>query len=491
MCAAKKLFLAVHLFILMLLANCTLAQERYGMAISNFGGVSAALFNPAATSNQKAFLDVNLLTLGVSFENNFVFIHRQDYTFGNYLSRDPLLPVTGVRGEGLDYKADQQFIKGFVKTDLIGPSFTISLGEHSFGLFSRAVSVTSAREAPGEIGVLLFEGIDYEPLQNIPLLHEEFAVTSMAWGEVGLNYAYRFSSNQFHYLAAGVNVRRLFGYAGAYLSAYNADYTLLQDTIDIRNINADIGFSLPLDYDNSEFNSAGQLFRGSGTAFDLGISYRRHRSMKLIPHPSRPCAREYQPYLYKIGISLLDIGNIRFNNNAQEHAFENAAAWWPEYDTLEFDGLNSLARHLSEVFYNDPDATLSEVNNMRIGTPAALSLQADVQYYPDWYISGAVILPIKLANYQLERPGQLFVSLRYETDIIEVNVPVSLYDFEKPRIGLYGRYRFLSAGTDKLGGFFGFSDMYGLDFYVALNFRILKGHCIKARRYRDCRHLAF
>ncbi len=491
MTAAKNFLLGVQLIILLLFADRAFSQERYGMAISNFGGVSAALLNPAATSNQKAFFDVNLLTLGVSFENNFVFIHQQDYAFGNYLSRDPLLPVTGVSGEGLDYKADQQFINGFVKTDLIGPSFTVSLGEHSFGLFTRAISMTSAREAPGEIGVLLFEGIDYEPLQNTPLLHDEFSVASMAWGEVGLNYAYRFSSNPYHYWAVGVNVRRLFGYAGTYLSAYNADYTLLQDTIDIRNIDADIGFSLPLDYDNSDYTGAGQLFRGSGTAFDLGISYRRHRSMKLIPHPSRPCARDYQPYLYKIGISLLDIGSIRFNNNAQEHTFDNASAWWPEYDTLEFNGLNTLTRHLSEVFYNNPEASLSEVNNMRLGTPAALSLQADVQYYPDWYISGAVILPLKLATYQIERPGQLFVSLRYETDIFEVNLPVSLYDFEKPRIGLYGRYKFLSAGTDKLGGFFGFSDMYGLDFYVALNFHLLKGHCARTRRHSDCRHLAF
>jgi len=56
-------------------------------------------------------------------------------------------------------------------------------------------------------------------------------------------------------------------------------------------------------------------------------------------------------------------------------------------------------------------------------------------------------------------------------------LPVSLYDWNKLRIGLSLRYYYLTIGTEKLGQFFRISNFTGLDLYVALHFFIDKGNC--------------
>jgi len=142
------------------------------------------------------------------------------------------------------------------------------------------------------------------------------------------------------------------------------------------------------------------------------------------------------------------------------------------------------------VFYGDTAASL-KATSFKIGLPAALSFQADYQYFQNWFVNTTLVLPVKLSNVQLSRPAQAIVSLRYESRWFEFGVPLSLYDFQKPRLGVFARIYFISFGTEKLGGFFGYSDFTGLDFYFSVKYNILKGDCNRYKPERDCRHLTF
>jgi hypothetical protein len=61
--------------------------------------------------------------------------------------------------------------------------------------------------------------------------------------------------------------------------------------------------------------------------------------------------------------------------------------------------------------------------------------------------------------------------------MFEVSLPVTLYDWTKPRIGLSARFRGFFIGTEKLSGYFSFSDFTGLDFYAGLKLSLHKGDC--------------
>ncbi len=487
---SPRYFLGIILFLLISFELS--AQEKYGLSVSNFGGINAAHFNPTATVNSKIFLDVNLLSGGFSLANNFVFVHKEDFNLTHLLSSNPTFPSSEVRGEGFDYSTKYDLVNAFTRNDLTGPSVSVSLGNQSFGLFSRAMVVSSVRNMPVDLAVLLFEGIDYEPLHNDSIQGNNFGSAALSWYEVGFNYALIFSQNPFGSWSAGFNFRRLIGYSGAYLKAENADFSFLNDsTLEIRDMNANAGFSLPLDYNTNEFPGPDPMFKGRGIAMDFGLTYRRNRTPKYLPDPRHFCEFEYQPYLYKIGVSLLDVGNIKFGKNAQEHSYEDVSVLWENIDTTEFVSMNDFTRQLSTVFFGNPTASFVGANELKVGLSTAVNLQADFQYFPDWYLSGALILPVKLGDYQIERPGQVYLSLRYESDLVEVNLPVSLYDFEETRIGFYLRYSYFSMGTDKLGTLMGLNDQYGMDIYFSVKYHLAKGSCLSGKRYRDCKHLMF
>lgn len=475
----------------MIISATANAQERVGISLSNYGGINSVHLNPSQLVNSKLYYDVNLLSADIFLQNNFIFIHNADFRLRDMLSRNPVFPTNDVKGEGLDYNPSVEFIDVFEQTDFYGPSFSIVLGGHAVGFFTRAVTMTQVNQFPGYLGTLIYEGFDEDSLHGMPQHDGEFDFASVGWGEIGLSYATTFYKYRYNHWSVGGNLRWLMGYSGAYLQNYDADYTVInQDRIDIRNLDARIGYSLPLDYNTNDFPAPGSFFKGRGMAADVGITFRRNRELPDTRKAQKYCDEAFEDYIYKIGVSLLDLGAITFTDNAAEQFFNNVSADWDQLDTLQFSSINSLAHQLSTVFYGDSLASFSS-DRIKIGMPAALSLQADYNYHPNWYLSAVVVVPLQTSAFQLRRPGQAIVNLRYETSKFEMSLPVSLYDFKKLRVGLAARLHMVTIGTDHLGGYFGAGDFYGMDFYVAVKFHIEKGWCGRYKPQSDCRYLDF
>jgi hypothetical protein len=467
-------------------------QENSGIRLSNFGGINSVHLNPSGLVNSKLFFDFNLVSGNISFENNFLFIHRNDFRLGNFLKPEPVWPSLDTPGEGLDYDASVEFIRGFIQTDFYGPSMSLVLGNHAAGIFTRAVTMTSISDLPGYLGKVMFEGLEYEPLHNIPQNNDYFDVAATGWWEWGLSYAWRFYQKRQNNLSLGLNIRRLYGYAGLNLYSNNTDYTIINDEfIDIRNLDATILMDLPLDYTTTDFPAQFPGFTGRGTVLDFGITYAKNKDWPENRSYMKFCQKEFQEYHYKIGISLLGLGSLNFSKNLLQQHYDNVSVEWNEIDTIEFTTINNLAQQISEIFYNDPDAADINGNTFRLGMPTTLSLQGDFNYFPGWHLAGLLSMPVQTSPSQIRKPAQAMLSLRYETPAIEVALPVSLYDFEKPRIGLSARIYYLTIGTDKLGGFFGFDDFYGLDFYFSLKFHLMKGSCQRFKPAKDCRNYRF
>jgi len=467
-------------------------QESSGIRLSNFGGINAVHLNPSNLVNSKLFLDFNLLSGNLHVENNFLFIHKEDYRFGNFIKKNPVFPSTNIPGQGLDYNADRQLINGFMQTDFYGPAFSIVKANHAAGIFTRAVTMTSVKDLPGYLGILMFEGLGYDTLHGIPQNNDPFDAAVAGWWEWGVSYAYRFSQNRKSNWSLGINIRRLYGYAGMSLYTRNANYTVINDElIEIRNLDATILLDAPVDYNNNDFPTEGALFKGRGTIFDIGATYIKNREIPDNRLYKRPCAEEFQEYHYKIGVSLLGLGNLRFSENTIQQHYNNVSVDWQQIDTIEYVNINTLTQQLSEVFYGNPISANINSNSFEINMPTTLSFQGDLNYYPGWHISGMAMFPIRTSTSQIRKPGLALVSLRYETPAFEFSLPVSLYNFDRPRIGLSARVYFFTIGTDKLGGFFGYKDFYGMDLYFAAKFHILKGQCNRYKPAKDCRNYRF
>jgi len=153
------------------------------------------------------------------------------------------------------------------------------------------------------------------------------------------------------------------------------------------------------------------------------------------------CAQKYDEYVYRIGVSILDIGRVKYTTNAQLHSYDDVSKYWSSLDTLDFFNVNDFISGISNTFYGDPDASLVS-NTIKIGLPTALSVQADFSLPNNMYIGGFWIHPIRLNMNSLRRPAQLAVVPRYETKYFELSLPLSLYEYQYPRVGIAARLLF-------------------------------------------------
>jgi hypothetical protein len=131
---------------------------------------------------------------------------------------------------------------------------------------------------------------------------------------------------------------------------------------------------------------------------------------------------------------------------------------------------------MSTLFYGDPSASYAG-SMINIGLPTAVSVQADYNIYKNFYAAGYWIHPIRFNMHALRRPAQVAVVPRYESQYFEVNLPISVYEYKYPRIGLSARFWFFTIGTERIGTWLGLSNLDGLDIYASIKFGFGKGNC--------------
>ncbi len=454
------------------------AQELLGVTLGNYKGTAGLLVNPAGMTTNKVYLDINLATADVFFRNNFAYIPKEDFVIWDAFKSNYQFPTYGKDERNLIYRENTKLKNATFNARILGPSVMLQVGDHGFGITTGVRYFLSGNRIPYDIAELSYNGLDYTPLHNIEFNDYNFDFSTSAWMEVGLSYAYDVWKSYDRQLSVGISVKKLWGYAGGYLAGNNANYVVVDDsTINIKNLNGELGFSIPVDYNNTEFSGTNPIFRGSGLGIDIGAVFIKKKEVEINDWSGgKLCSQKYTDYIYRIGVSILDIGRVKYSTNAQQHSYNDVSQYWASVDTLKFDNINSFLGQVSNTFYGDPTASLSG-NSIKVGLPTAISVQADFNMQNNIYIGGMWIHPIRLNMRSLRRPAQIAVVPRYETKYFEMSVPISLYEYIYPRIGIAARFYFLTIGTERLGTYLGMADMDGLDIYASIKIGINKGSC--------------
>lgn len=454
-----------------------------GTVLGNYSGVNGIQLNPSAMHNSKSWLDVQLTGGDLFLENNFLYIAKEDYSFLNFFKAGYTLPTHeedyGTEERNFYWYNNTRRKNVFENIRINGPGAMVIWGKHAFALSTSFRTVTTPHNIPYEFANFAYLGLNYRPQQNI--LYKDnrpFSMASMAWGELGLSYAYTFYARKFDMFSAGITLKRLFALGGGAVRSNQMHYVVLDDsTVNVINLNAEYGIALPVDYSNNESN-LDPLFKGGGFGVDVGVTYQRLRRYHQPSYYSKLCARPYEDYIYRIGISLIDIGGVRFKNNAVKMKIDNRPAYLTNLtpESFNFQSIDQLLDTISYQFYGDT-ASAYTGDKFTLWLPSALSLQFDYHLRKNIYLNASFIYGFNIGRLSLSRPAQLAITPRYETKWFEANLPLSLYDWSEFRAGLSLRFYFLTIGTEKLAGFFSYSDFTGLDFYFSLKFFLEKGSC--------------
>ena len=482
----------MKVYFVIILFFCThfsiFSQEMLGIVNSNYAGIYGISLNPANMVGSRLYMDYNLLSFQSSFINNYAYVERNDYLDYLFHGTVPIYYTEDNEERNYTiYRSDNNYY-GYINQKLIGPAAMIVDGKHAYGITTALRSNTSFQNLPNEIGVFLYEAIDYTEQQGITYNHEkDIQVGSLAWFEVNFSYAYNFRRYRWESWSAGITVKPLLGIMGTYTNIYNLEYQVHNDdSASVYNSSFDYAYSLPVDYNDNHFPQ-GPLVKGFGLGVDLGVTYTKTTKGHSTKYYGRLCEQRYDAYNYKIGVSFLDIGYINFTKKARQTSYLNThTEWFKPYDTLPANSVNEINAKIDSYFLDNSEEVIrNEKFTMHI--PPAMSMQYDYSIKDYLFINATIIWGFNFGKAYVKRPSILAITPRFETARVEVSLPISIYEWnwKNPRIGFSLRYGNFFFGFDKINTILGFSDFNGFDLYAGLrlnltnNFKMnyIKGLC--------------
>jgi hypothetical protein len=443
---------------LLLLHTAVFAQERFGLLHSNFGGTDIAYLNPARTAGQWPWMDIRLAGVDAFAWNSLVAWTGRP---------NPLLSEFGsgfaTAGEGrlvmrsLDLARSH---RATVSAAVLGPAVSVAMGRGTIGIGVRSRAHVSASGVSPELGNFIYEGLNYAPQHGIRYNDTRLRALGAAWTEAGLNYAHILKAEGFSLLSAGVGLKYLMGHAAGAFQITALDYTV-HDTarLDIHEITARYGFALPA------------MNAGTGWGADVGFTYERTLSEAdgYLPHRGGAGCTPLR-YRYRIGVSLIDLGGIRYRS-AEAGTISTGALSIPDHGDMRVRGVEGIDSLLATA------TSWTREQGLRLGLPTAVSLQFDQRITDYAYVGLATVQNVAApTSLRLRRAGALAITPRFETRYVEAALPIVLheYDIAKPSIGFMLRFHGIVVGSDHIIPFVSRRDVSALDLYLRIRWMIFR-----------------
>ncbi|MFM7823351.1 MAG: DUF5723 family protein, partial [Bacteroidota bacterium] len=209
--------------------------------------------------------------------------------------------------------------------------------------------------------------------------------------------------------------------------------------------------------------------RGYGVGLDLGLTYYHKRK-----HGSGDCnksAEILKKYVFRAGLSILDIGAVRFGKQAETYAFSSDDFIWPQIDDAVINSVQQFDTTVSQYAFATPVGSQDD-DRLTIWLPSAIAFDFDYCIAPKFYANAAVVAAIPLSSTAIVRSSMLSVTPRYETRQFEVSMPFILHEFKAPHLGLAMRYKWFVIGSDRIGAFTGIWNNTGYDLFFGFKLNV-------------------
>ncbi len=448
--------------ILMFCAGGLNAQEKFGSVHSNYTPTNSVHLNPSSMLDAKTWLDIHVVGLGSYFNNSFAAIENRSWI--NVLTQQ------NVDVSQLLYRTNRNNYHAYSRNDVSALSAVLSQGDHAFGLSFNGFAYLDVRRLDNTIAEPLsriFQNENVTDFTNLDV--NRLRLNAISYGEVKLSYAYTFRKIYKDMLMFGVSVKKIFPLAGGAVKISEANYNF--ETNNLLSIN-----SLQAD---AMLSQSGEFLLLGGEGIDLGFTYQKmkDRPSTYFPNSTKSGCRP-KFYKYKIGVSLVDFGAIRFRRSSTD-AYAIALT-----DTvrISIDSNSTVESTVGTINTGDEAATINRPNKMSLST--VFSFQFDYNVWNNmFYVNATVVqgVPPFSGSYGVRRANSLSITPRLETKWFDVAIPFSLYEYRTPQLGFSMRIRSLTIGTDKLLGIVLPSDLYGADIYAQLKVPIFKNPKCKDR----------
>lgn len=377
-------------------------QSFPGYSSDNYNGSYGLISNPANIADSRIKMDINLIS-------------------GNFLGSTDYISLTqkniGAFLKGFEFENDvvrkvtnQNEI--LANEDFVGPSFMYAMDDvNSVGLFTRIRKFRNYNGINGQA----FETILGNSSVGDYIFSIDNSDTSVhMWGEVGFSYARVLLDEGNHFFKVGTTLKLLVGAGSAQSQSESVTgtYNAGEGRLDFQG---DISYVTTFENEAPNFNIKNL---GTGGAFDVGFVY------EFRPDAARSMAayqgeRERNKYKFRIGVSLLDYGEVTYKEQGQTVYTELDGS------ILIEDFANG---NLDEILRTNFESNgITREGKLTVALPTSLHINIDYKAYRDIYLNVEYnqTMVEKTDLYNNNRINHLTITPRYERRNLAAFLPIS------------------------------------------------------------------
>jgi outer membrane protein OmpA-like peptidoglycan-associated protein len=465
------------------------AQESIGMATGNYSGVTGVWFNPANIADSRYKFDINIIGLNSYFNNNYLLV-KNTAIVRRLFYRDPYnSSLTAVKNDLLQEQLPVNGkVYGRVESSIHFPlSFMATTGKRSaIALTMNNRTINKIDSMPVNLARAFFNELGDPLLYNTPIRADSLQYNFLNWQEVGLTYSRVILNGDHHFLKLGFTAKWLGANAGAYIQTDNA-------VVNFKNSKTLSVQSPLIHYARTERADIGQFNRkdifnnleDQAFGWDAGLVYEFRARVKKFKYVNESLEeqtrRDMNKYMFRIGLSLVDMGKFTLNKRALTN--DHSA------NILNWDFSNVKATNFSQwdTAYSKKITYISGAPaTFTYRLPAALIANFDLHLFAGFYVNLAAKAPFesfkKATDTYISANRWIAVTARFEGKFLGIYVPV-IRQNNRTNIGATIKFGPVYIGSNNLAQILSNESSYEADFHAGLRLSIPHGKPTKFSKY--------
>jgi hypothetical protein len=422
----------------------TFAQDFPGYRTGNYTGVNGVFFNPANIAGSPYRFDINLVSVS-TLEGNDHF---------SYKLKDMSQTFKGDSAKSQLFGKNAGPSSGTMNVDFHGPSVMFNTGKKtSFALTTRARVFASIVDVDGKLFNKISEDFNSSD-PNLPYTissSQNMRVAINAWSEFGASIGRILYDQGPHMIKGGITLKYLSGAGNGYvnINQFNGklDKDLVAQDAYLSNTTGHIGVGFGgINISNIKAEDLTKK-HGSGMGGDIGVIYEYR--------PDAGTKNKTPSYKFKFGLSLLDIGKIKYKKDALRSG---------DYDINITGNERFYMNQLNGVALNDYNTFLSSKpqyftpSSSNINTDYSVSLPTSLQIDADYHVEKGFFVSlasqVSLSNnktkvYNNQTYSGVTLTPRFETKIFGFYLPLNYNSLSKFNAGASFRFGpvFIGSGS--------------------------------------------
>ena len=499
----KQILLFVILLIFPFSSICS--QDFLSGMNDNYMGINQAALQPAAIADSRFKTDINLVGFNTDLYNDALqfkskwFYDPLGYMYTNSWWVDNTY-LSGANGK------DKNMI---MSQSLAGPGFMLTIKDkHAIGLTTRTRSIINVDDVSEPLFTFFY---NRDPqYMNQWYSDRDVRAVQHVFSDYGLLYATEILNTGPHFLKAGVTVKLLQGLGAAYLQTdslfYYIDGTNGTSTYprswNSPNIHAGLsGNWNAYDNDGSHvFLNDYQFIAKPSVGLDLGVVYEfRPDYMKFrydMDGQKGLERKDKNKYLLKVGISVLDIGRLKYKKEANSFDFIAEfttnyqkyqpgdtgipdSTYWLEGQPADYRFMDYYLNFVDTIYQRSLSGmgvqkSAGNEERFSVSLPTAISLQVDVHITDGLYANLTTYTALNQGFSKTSNSHYISnytITPRFEHKWFTASIPVQYNQYKKVNVGIGIRIAYIYFGLNNLFSSV-FSDPYSTNAYLGVKIPI-------------------